>query len=280
MLRVISALFIGCLAYSLPAQGTSAPSRIVVAGGSLTEIVYALGSGNAVVGVDQTTTYPPETQTLAKVSHWQQLNVDGMLSLQPSLVMTWQDAQPQAALDQLHQAGVQVALFQRTPSTPQQLIVTIRQAANLLQKVEQGETLIAQINADLQRVQQLTAAQKTPVKVLFLLSVAGSGAMVAGKNTVADGMITLAGGKNAATHSQYRPYGGESMIAADPEVIVVTSQSIAGGLNTLAAVPGITHTSAWRQQRIVAIDQALVLGMGPRVAHAVQTLSEGFYLVP
>lgn len=171
MLRVISALFIGCLACSLPAQGASPPARIVVAGGALTEIVYAVGSGSSVVRVDQTTTDPPETQTLAKVSHWQQLNVDGMLSLQPSLVMTWQDAQPQAALDQLRQAGVQVALFQRMPSTPQQLIVTIRQAANLLHKVEQGETLIAQINADLQRVQQLTAAQKTPVKVLFLLSV-------------------------------------------------------------------------------------------------------------
>ncbi|MFT8210751.1 MAG: ABC transporter substrate-binding protein [Symbiopectobacterium sp.] len=107
MLRVISALFISCLAFSLPALSASAPSRIVVAGGSLTEIVYALGSGSAVVGVDQTTTYPPETQTVAKVSHWQQLNVDGMLSLQPSLVMTWQDAQPQAALDQLRQAGAQ-----------------------------------------------------------------------------------------------------------------------------------------------------------------------------
>nr|WP_244664997.1 hypothetical protein [Candidatus Symbiopectobacterium sp. 'North America'] len=80
-----------------------------------------------------------------------------------------------------------------------------------------------------------------------------------------------------ATHPQYRPYGSESVIAADPNVIVVTSQSIAGGLDTLAAVPGITHTRAWRQQRIVAIDQALVLGMGPRVAQAVQTLSAGFY---
>nr|WP_244664996.1 ABC transporter substrate-binding protein [Candidatus Symbiopectobacterium sp. 'North America'] len=170
MLRVISALFISCLACSLPVQGTSVPARIVVAGGALAEIVYAVGSGSTVVGVDQTTTYPPETQTLAKVSHWQQLNVDGMLSLQPSLVVTWQDAQPQGVLDQL------------------------RQAANLLQKIEQGEALIAQINADLQGIER-TAGQKTPVKVLFLLSVAGNGVMVAGKGTVADGMITLAGEK-------------------------------------------------------------------------------------
>lgn len=108
-----------------------------------------------------------------------------------------------------------------------------------------------------------------------MLSVARNGVMVAGKGTVADGMITLAGGKNVGTHPQYRPYGGESMIAADPEVIVVTSQSIAGGLDTLAAVPGITHTRAWRQQRIVAIDQALVLGMGPRVAQAVCRVLSG-----
>ncbi|MGK2889074.1 MAG: ABC transporter substrate-binding protein [Candidatus Malihini olakiniferum] len=100
-------------------------------------------------------------------------------------------------------------------STLQQLLRIIRQLASLLQKANHGETLIAQINADLPVVKQRTATQKTPVKVLFLLSVARSDAMVAGKETVADGMITLAGGKNVATHSQYRPYSGESMIAAD-----------------------------------------------------------------
>lgn len=259
--------------------GAHAQPRIVIAGGSLAEIVYALGGGEEVVGVDQTTSYPPQTQALPKISNWQQLNIDGMLSLRPTLVMTWRDAQPQSVFDRLKQAGVEVALFQRTPSTPQQLFANIRQAALLLRRETQGEALVTSLQQRLRAAREHADAQRTRVSVLFLLSVGGGGAQVAGKDTVADGIITLAGGDNIASHRRYRPYGGEAMIAADPEVIVVTTQSLSAGIASLAGVPGITATRAWKNQRIIALDQAILLGMGPRIAEAVQALSQGFYPV-
>ena len=63
-----------------------------------------------------------------------------------------------------------------------------------------------------------------------------------------------------------------TVVAANPEVIVVTSQMVDGDLARLSAIAGITHTAAWKNQRIVAVDQALILGMGPRVADAVEAL--------
>ena len=89
--------------------------------------------------------------------------------------------------------------------------------------------------------------------------------------------MALAGAQNVAQHSQYRSYSAEALIAANPEVIVVTSQMVEGDINRLSTVAGITRTAAWKNQRIVTLDQALILGMGPRVADAVETLHRQFW---
>ena len=112
---------------------------------------------------------------------------------------------------------------------------------------------------------------------MFILSAGGSAPQIAGKGSVADAIMTLAGAQNVATHAQYKSYSAESLIAANPEVIVVTSQMVDGGLARLSAIAGITHTAAWKNQRIVAVDQALILGMGPRVADAVEALHQQFW---
>nr|WP_225974978.1 ABC transporter substrate-binding protein [Pectobacterium polaris] len=273
MMKAIIALML----FGLSSFTCAAEPRVVIAGGSLVEIVYAIGAGDAVVGVDQTTTYPPQTATLPKVSNWQQLTSEGILSLHPTLLMTWQDANPPQVLNQLEQAGVTVARFTRTPSTPAQLLSNIRQAGALLNRAEAAEQLVTRLSQQLSAVSERLATRKDRVSVVFLLSVGSSAAQVAGKNTVVDGLIALAGGKNIATHSQYRIYGGEAMIAANPEVVVVTTQSVENGVEALAAVPGLTQTAAWKNQRIIALDQAILLGMGPRVAEAVEALNRGFY---
>ncbi|MEQ9942994.1 ABC transporter substrate-binding protein [Pectobacterium aroidearum] len=273
MMKAIIALML----FGLSSFTCAAEPRVVIAGGSLVEIVYALGAGNTVVGVDQTTTYPPQTATLPKVSNWQQLTSEGILSLHPTLLMTWQDANPPQVLNQLEQAGVTVARFTRTPSTPAQLFSNIRQAGALLNRSEAAEHLATRLSQQLNAVSERLATRKDRVSVVFLLSVGSSAAQVAGKNTVVDSLIALAGGENVATHSQYRIYGGEAMIAANPEVVVVTRQSVENGVEALAAVPGLTQTAAWKNQRIIALDQAILLGMGPRVVEAVEALNRGFY---
>ena len=64
---------------------------------------------------------------------------------------------------------------------------------------------------------------------MFLLSPGGSAPQVAGVGSVADAILTLAGAKNVATHPQYRSWSGEAIIAARPDVIVVTTQSMEAG---------------------------------------------------
>ncbi|HHG9063543.1 TPA: hemin ABC transporter substrate-binding protein [Citrobacter freundii] len=269
-------LLIGLLSLVCVFSAQSA-DRLVVAGGSLSELIYAMGVGNRVVGVDETTSYPPETAALPHIGYWKQLSSEGILSLRPDSFITWQDAGPQIVLDQLRAQKVNVVTLPRVPATVEQMYANIRELAQTLRIPEQGETLIDRIRQRLDRVQHSVAAKNAPVKAMFILSAGGSAPQVAGKGSVADAIMTLAGAQNVATHAQYKSYSAESLIAANPEVIVVTSQMVDGDLNRLSAIAGITHTAAWKNQRIVAVDQALILGMGPRVADAVEALHQQFW---
>lgn len=70
-------LMIGLLSLACVFSAQSA-DRPVVAGGSLSELIYAMGVGNRVVGVDETTSYPPETAALPHIGYWKQLSSEGI----------------------------------------------------------------------------------------------------------------------------------------------------------------------------------------------------------
>lgn len=267
---------IGLLALAC-AFSAQAAERIVVAGGSLTELIYAIGAGNRVVGVDETTSYPPETQALPLIGYWKQLSSEGILSLRPDSFITWQDAGPQLVFDQLRAQKVNVVTLPRIPATVEQMYANIHTLAKNLGAAEQGNALVNHLRQRLENVARSSASKPAPVKALFILSAGGSAPQVAGKGSVADAIMALAGAQNVAQHSQYRSYSAEALIAANPEVIVVTSQMVEGDINRLSTVAGITRTAAWKNQRIVTLDQALILGMGPRVADAVETLHRQFW---
>ena len=269
-------LAIGLLALAA-VFSVQAADRIVVAGGSLSELIYALGAGERVVGVDETTSYPPETAALPHIGYWKQLSSEGILSLRPTRFITWQDAGPQLVFDQLRSQHVAVLTLPRVPATVEQMYANIRTLARELGDEERGTALINTLSQRLEKVAQSSASKPAPVSALFILSAGGSTPQVAGKGSVADAIMTLAGARNVAQHPQYRSYSAEALIAANPEVIIVTSQMVDGDLNRLSTIAGITRTNAWKNQRIVVLDQSLILGMGPRVADAVETLHRQFW---
>ncbi len=269
-------LAIGLLALAAVFSAQAA-DRIVVAGGSLSELIYALGAGSQVVGVDETTSYPPETAALPHIGYWKQLSSEGILSLHPNRFITWQDAGPQLVFDQLRSQHVEVLTLPRVPATVEQMYANIHTLASALGRENSGTALVENIRQRLEKVAQSSASKPSPVNALFILSAGGSAPQVAGKGSVANAIMALAGARNVAEHPQYRSYSAEALIAANPEVIIVTAQMVNGDLNRLSAIAGITRTNAWKNQRIVVIDQALILGMGPRVADAVETLHRQFW---
>lgn len=251
-----------------------AKERIVIAGGSISELVYALGAGEQVIAVDETTTWPPETKDLPHIGYWKQLSAEGILSLKPTLFITWQDAGPQIIFEQLKPQKLQVLTLPRIPATVEQMYNNIESLAQTLQRPDNGKKLVNNLRDRLAAIAQKNATKAKPVEVLFILSAGSSAPQVAGQGSVADTILTLAGANNLAKHQQYKSYSAEAIIAANPDVIIVTTQMVDGDIQKLSHIPGITRTAAWKNKRIIAIDQALILGMGPRIADAVEQLHQ------
>lgn len=257
---------------------SSANQRIVIAGGSLTEIVFALGAGDEVVGVDKTSSYPEKVKQLPQIGYWKLLNIEGVLSLKPTLFITLNDVEPDNVIEKVSESKVDVLALQRVPGTIELLYENITKIASKLNKQKEGELLINRIKTNLADIQTKIANHPQKTKVLSLMSMGGTNS-VAGKNTTIDALIAIAGGENLAKHNSFKSYTAESIIAINPEVIILNKYSIdqLGGLDKIATIPGITETAAFKNNRITIIDDSYLFGIGPRVDEAAKLLFQSFY---
>lgn len=115
--------------------------RIVSLDGITTEILFALGVGEKVVGRDDSSYYPPEAQRLPSVGYQFRLSAEGILSLKPTLVIGREDVRPKEVVEQLERAGVAVVLVPTEPSV-EGAKAKIRTVAQAVGRVEQGEALV------------------------------------------------------------------------------------------------------------------------------------------
>ena len=91
-------------------------SRIVSLGGAVTEIVFALGFGEKVVGVDASSSYPEAVNDIAKVSYHRRLSAEGIISLAPTLIIATTEAGPPEVIQQLRSAGVTILILPHEPT--------------------------------------------------------------------------------------------------------------------------------------------------------------------
>ena len=91
-------------------------SRIVSLGGAVTEIVFALGYGQKVVGVDASSSYPEAVSDIAKVSYHRRLSAEGIISLAPTLVIATTEAGPPEVIQQLRSAGITILILPHEPT--------------------------------------------------------------------------------------------------------------------------------------------------------------------
>lgn len=273
------ALFIsacGTKSADSPSNNTASAKRIVSVGGSATEIVYALGEGSSVVGVDTSSVYPTEATELPQVGYQRQLSAEGVISLKPSIVIMLPEAGPPAAIKQIEDAGIKV-LKLNNESTADGTRTKIRQVGEALDRKEKAEEVIAKLNADLAEAEKLVAEVKNKPRVIFIYSRGTGAAQVGGTGTPAEAIIKMAGGENAVTaFADYKTLTPEALISAKPDVILVPSRAVGslGGIEGILAMPGVQDTPAGQNKRIVTLDDMLLLGFTPRLGEGVKELYE------
>ncbi len=257
-------------------------SRIVTLGGTITEIVFALGAGERVVGVDASSSFPEAANQLPKVAYHRRLSAEGVLSLKPTLIIATTEAGPPEAIQQVESAGVTVLVLPHEP-TVENAIAKIERIAAALDAQTLGAALIQTLKEELQQVQSSIPQNTAQAKILFLYARGQGTMMVAGRDTAADTMIGLAGGTNAIQgYSGYKPLTSEAAVAAVPDVILLTDSGLEsiGGAQRLWQLPGLALTPARQQGRVLSMDGLFLLGFGPRLGQAVLALNRALYDAP
>lgn len=264
------------LLVAITAQAADAPradaQRVVTLGGTVTEIVYALGQGDRLVGNDASSLYPEAATQLPRVGYYRAVPVEGVLALNPDLVLASAQAGPPDALARLKAVGVPLAIISDTPSV-ESLIERIAQISQALNVPERGEQLASSVNSALREAQALPASQARSV---LLLNRSGT-PQGAGGDTAADMVLTQSGLVNVLADQQgYKPLSAEALSGLAPQVIVVPRAALeaAGGMEKFRASPGVATTPAAANGCIVVMDDLLVLGTGPRLPQAIRTLKE------
>lgn len=278
---ILSGFFIAALAgtatHAVPAFADE-PSRIITIGGSVTEIVYALGEEDRLIARDSTSSFPSAAGDLPDVGYIRQLSPEGVLSVNPDMIIALEGFGPPEAASVIKQAGIPVVVIP-DGSDSASIIRKIRATASALGREEAGEELAAKTAAELSAAKTAAEGIKDKRKVMFLLSAAGGRLMAGGSDTHADGIIALAGGVNAmADVNGYKHVSNEAVIEAAPDLIL---RMRGGGDQSsdaeVLAHPAVMATPAGKEGKVVGMDGLFILGFGPRTAEAARELSEILY---
>ncbi|ESZ58083.1 hemin ABC transporter substrate-binding protein [Mesorhizobium sp. L103C120A0] len=253
-------------------------SRIVAIGGSITEIVYALGEEGHLVARDSTSRYPAAAVALPDVGYMRQLSPEGVLSVNPSGILALHGSGPKEAVDVLKKSSVP---FIDVPEhySHDGILEKIRIVGKALGVDAKAETLVAETDAKLKAAEKQTASIKQRKRILFVLSIQGGKILAAGTDTAGDGIIKLAGAVNAVEgFSGYKQMSDEAVVTARPDVILAMKNAgppIAEA--ELFAIPSITSTPAGEGRKLTLMDGSYLLGFGPRTADAIHDLAASLY---
>ena len=255
-------------------QGAIAEPRIISAGGTLTEIIFALNKQDNLVAVDQSSLYPKAATQLPQVGYYRDLAAEGVLSMRPSRLLVLEGAGRPQSLKQIAATGVTVKHYKK-PTSIDELLSLINSLGNDLNAQQQANRLIAHVKDSLPN-----KAKENHGSALFLLSSSNRGLVAAGKNTVPDMLFNYAGITNiAANHSGFKALNSEQVVMQQPDFIVAPNHVVQGlgGKDAFCKQASLQLLKAAKNCRLLVMDSLLSLGMTPRIAQGikqVKTFSE------
>ncbi|MGE4347040.1 MAG: hemin ABC transporter substrate-binding protein [Flavobacteriaceae bacterium] len=272
LLALLSLLFISCKNKQTENQVEVVNHRIVSLNGAITEILVALGEKDKIVGVDVTSTYPKDIKEKTQdLGHARSVSLENVIALQPTLVLASdKDLNPEL-ITKLQDTKIEIKIIYQEQSIEgtKQFIKDIATAV--------GDTdytsLIEKIDTDFAGLTQFEAKPK----VLFIYARGAGTLMVAGKNTPMEKIITIAGGENAVSDFEdFKPLTPEALIQSNPDYILMFEKGLEslGGIDGVLKIQGIEQTNAGKNNRIIAMDGALLSGFGPRVGQAAKELNQ------
>ena len=255
-------------------------SRIVVLQHVATELVYALGLGDRVVGRDITSIYPNQVRNLPTLGHPRRLSAEGILALRPTLILGGVDMGPPQVVEQLLSTGIPLVRI-KEDATLEAARERIRMVAQAVNKKERGEELLRRLERDLLALKSHLAQNppKKRLRALFVV-VRGQNNVVCGDGSVYVEKLKLAGLENAARGIQEcKEMTPESVLMARPDILVTTTAFFdAAGLEGLLRLPGVAQTPAAAKGRILVVHDNYLSAFGIWTGRSALDIHRAAYL--
>jgi iron complex transport system substrate-binding protein len=250
-------------------------TKIVSLAPSNTEILFAIGAGDRLIGRDDFSDFPPEAASIPSVgSLYPSVNAEAIVALQPDLVLAAGITNPD---DIKHLADLGLTVYATSiAKTLDDIYNDINAVGALAGEAESAATLVASMKGRVEAVSAKTSSvAEKPIVFYELDATEPSKPWTAGPGSFIDQMISLAGGTNAGNiaSSDYAQLSLEQLVAQNPDIIILGSATFGGQTPELvAARPGWGDIKAVKDSAVYAFDDNLVSRPGPRVVDGLEQM--------
>ena len=249
--------------FPLPA---ATPERIVSMAPNITEILFALGLGDRIVGVTRFCDYPPETRSIPKIGGLVDPNIEIIQSLDPDLVVAFR-GNPLRLVDRVRKLGLPVFVLDIGKGL-EALCPLIERIGRVTRTERRAAGLAAGLRGRLEAADAALRGSLSRPKVFILLY--GQGLWTCGGESYVNDLVGRAGGTNVASAlpKKWALYKREQIIKDDPDVVFILARSagdFAVGRDRLLRMPGIENVSAAKSGRIFELDENAASRFGPRL---------------
>jgi iron complex transport system substrate-binding protein len=248
------------------------PTRIVSIAPSNTEVLFALGLDERIVGVDSFSTYPPEAGEKPQVGSYLEPDLERVAAAEPDLILAT-EAHAGTVLPELDALGLPTVVIE--PKDLDEVFSGMLLVGTITDESTRAQQVVCALQARVDAVVDTVADAPRP-RVFFELS---PDLYTAGPGSYIDDLITRAGGVNVAAGAaeMWPQLSAEAVVSADPEVILLADHEAGITAEQVAARPGWQEMSAVRQGRIVTLTSDLVARPGPRVVDGLEAIAAALH---
>lgn len=249
------------------------PKRIISLAPSNTEILFAIGAGEKVVGVTTFDDYPKEALEIERIGDYNGVNLERIIELEPDLVINYGDGVTEEN-SRLLEAGIQIAGFE--PESIEEIFDVILRIGEITDNKQGALNVIDEMEE--KQKQLLEKVKGLEAKTVFF-EIWHEPLMAAGPGSFTDGLIKLAGGINVAADAEgeYPQFDLEQLIEKNPQVYITADDLPEKTIESIKNRPGFSEIDAIKNENIYMVDGNIISRPGPRIIQALELIIDAIY---
>jgi iron complex transport system substrate-binding protein len=247
----------------------SEPKKIISVAPSVTELVYALGKGDQLIGRTDYCDYPEEAKAVDSIGSLTDPNIEKIIEKKPDVVIASTHFKDEVA-KKLEDLGIKIIVLKDSKNIDG-AYASIEKLGEILNAQDKANEIVDSNKKKIEEIKEKVKDAESP-KAYYLVGFGKTGDYTATGDTFISEMIGLAGGENIAQDATGWKYSLEKLLQNDPKYIIISKKLAMK--DQFIATEGYKELSAVKNNNVFEIDDNLVNRQGPRIADGVEALAK------